>query len=148
MKFVGFDREEDAIRWVKRTIGIQAPTGFCRALSCVDDAGEFVFVVVLSNFGGANVDLHTAAVPGARWATPRAFLAIFNATFDYTFNTLGAKRVTGLVRADNAAARQFDEHIGFELEGRMRQAFPDGTDCLIYGFLKSDYEKHPLRRSK
>lgn len=148
MKFIGFDREDEAVQWAKSVIGITAPTGFCRALSCVDDIGHFAFVVVLSNFGGNNVDLHTAAVEGAKWATPRAFLAIFNTTFDYAFNTLGARRVTGLVKSDNKAACTFDEHIGFVLEGRMRDAFPDGTDCLIYGLLKSEYEKHPMRRNK
>lgn len=148
MKFIGFDREDAAIEWAKRRIGITAPTGFCRALSCVDDLGQFCFVVVLSNFGGVNVDIHTAAVEGARWATPRAFLAIFNATFDYTFNTLGARRVTGLVKANNKAACTFDEHIGFTLEGCMRDAFADGTDCLIYGLLKSEYEQHPMRRKQ
>jgi hypothetical protein len=148
VKCIGFEREDEAVAWAQKKIGVDGPTGFCRAVSCVDAAGDFVFVVVLSNFHGVNVDLHTAAVNGARWATPRAFLEVFNLVFGYVFGELKARRVTGLVRDDNLAAQRFDEHIGFKQEGLMREAFPDGADLLVYGFLKQDYENHPLRRKQ
>jgi len=145
MRYIGFEREEEAVEWAKKIIGIEGPTGFCRAVSAVDKDQNFVFVVVLSNFTALNVDMHTAALPGASWARPRESLKMFNELFGYFFNQLKIQRVTGLVRFRNIAARQFDEHLGFKLEGIMRRAFVD-DDLCIYGFLKEDFNSHKWRR--
>jgi RimJ/RimL family protein N-acetyltransferase len=145
MKVIGFEREEEAIAWAKERLGIARPTGFCRAISAVDSRGEFVLVVVLSNFSKTNIDMHTAAVAGGTWATPKGSIRMFNFIFEYAFKQLGALRVTGLVRASNWAARKFDEHLGFTLEGIMRKAF-DGDDLCIYGFLDEDYALHSWAR--
>ncbi len=148
LRFIGFEREGEAISWAKEVLGITCPTGLCRAMSCVNKEGEFVFVVVMSNFTSRNVDMHTAATEGSSWATPGAIVAMFNGLFGYVFDTLNAKRVTGLVRKSNAGAVRFDEHLGFKAEGCMREAFPDGEDLLIYGFLKREYESHKWWRAK
>ncbi len=145
MKYIGFDREKEAVEWAKKIIGIDGVTGFARAVSAVDDAGNFVFVIVLSNFSALNVDMHTAAIPGANWARPREILRMFNDLFEFVFDRLKLQRVTGLVRSKNASARRFDEHIGFELEGVMRRAFVD-DDLCVYGFLKENFESHKWRR--
>ena len=64
----------------------------------------------------------------------------------FAYATLAdVQRVTGLVRAKNLAARRFDEHIGFELEGIMRKAFID-DDLCVYGFLRENFESHKWRR--
>lgn len=141
MKFIGFEREDEAINWAKTRIGIDGPVGFCRALSSVDSAGNMAFVVVLSNFTPRNIDMHIAAVDGAQWASPREGLKLFNEVFHYALDKLGAVRVTGLINGKNQVARNFVEHLGFTLEGIMRQAIVD-DDLCIYGFLKEDFEKH------
>ena len=145
MRFIGFEREEEAVTWAKRVIGIESPVGLCRALSAVDSNGDFAFVVVLSNFTNRNIDMHTAAVEGATWASPKAAIRMFNSVFKYAFEHLKAVRVTGLVRSKNNAARKFDEHLGFKLEGVMRKAFTD-DDLCVYGFLDEDFLNHPWRR--
>jgi hypothetical protein len=145
MKYIGFDREKEAVEWAKNIIGIDGVTGFARAVSAVDDHGNFLFVIVLSNFSALNVDMHTAAVPGANWARPREILRMFNDLFEFVFDRLKLQRVTGLVRSKNVAARRFDEHIGFELEGVMRRAFVD-DDLCVYGFLRENFESHRWRR--
>lgn len=145
MKYIGFEREKEAVEWAKNIIGIDGVTGFARAVSAVDDDGNFVFVIVLSNFSALNVDMHTAAIPGASWARPREILKMFNDLFEFVFDRLKLQRVTGLVRSKNVAARRFDEHIGFELEGVMRRAFVD-DDLCVYGFLKENFESHKWRR--
>lgn len=148
MKYIGTQREQEAIDWAKNVLGIEHPVGFCRALSAVDSSGDFAFVVVLSNFTETNVDMHTAAKPGAEWATPRAALEMFRGVFKFAFEHYMVQRVTGLVRAKNIAARRFDEHLGFQLEGVMRRAFKD-DDLCVYGFLREDYDQHKWnRRSK
>lgn len=146
MKYIGFAREEEALVWAQQALGMSREVGFCRALSAVDEYASFVFVVVLSNFTPRNVDMHTAAVPGATWASPRAAVRMFNGIFGCVFDELAAARVTGLVRAKNASARRFDEHLGFKLEGIMRKSFED-DDLCIYGFLKEDYLNHKWYRT-
>lgn len=139
--FIGFNREDEAIEWAKQRIGNKGQIGFCRALSLVDDHGDFLFVVVLSNFSKRNIDLHQAAKDGAKWATPKAFIDIFNATFHYAFTQLNVARVTGLVKANNVRARIFNQHLGLRLEGIMRNVFED-DDLYLYGFLKNEFEQH------
>lgn len=147
MNVIGFDREDDAISWARERIGITSPVGFCRAYAAVDDAGDFVFVVVLSNFSPDNIDMHIAGRSGGDGLTPRAAVALFNGVFGYAFDQHKVARVTGLVPASNVAAQEFDERLGFRIEGRMRKALR-GEDVLIYGFLREDYERHAWRRKQ
>lgn len=146
MKFIGFDREEDAILWAKDVLGIENPTGFCRAFSAVDAQGDFVFVVVMSNFSATGADMHTASTGSGKWATSGEIVRMFNGIFGYAFTHLKLTRITGLVAADNDKARRFDEHLGFMLEGTMRKALA-GKDLCIYGFLAEDYLNHRWYRS-
>lgn len=145
MKYIGFDREEEALLWAKQVLGITEETGFCRAMSAVDSTNNLCFVVVLSNFSPRNIDMHTAARPGRAWATARATVEMFNGVFGYAFDHLRAHRVTGLVRSTNQDAICFDEHLGFTHEGTMRQAYPD-ADLLLYGFLASEFHSHKWHR--
>lgn len=141
MKYIGFDREDEAVKWVKEQIGIEGPTGFCRAISSVDANDNFLVAVVFSNFTKQNVDTNVAISEGGRKLTPAGFKRIFNETFDYVFCRLGAARVTALVRAKNTRSRSFVEQLGYVYEGTMRKAFED-DDLIIYGFLKTDFEEH------
>lgn len=147
MKYIGTERESEALEWAEKVLGLDGPKGFARALSAVDSEGNFCLVIVYSNFTETNVDIHTAAAPGARWATPRAGVEMFRAAFSFAFEHMGVERVTGLVRSDNTAARRFDEHLGFKLEGVMRRAFKD-ADLCIYGFLKDEFYSHPWYKGK
>lgn len=100
------------------------------ALGLVTD-GELVAGVVYNHFTGVNIMAHIAGKPGRKWLT-REFLF---AMFDYPFNDLGVRRITGLVPKKNKDARRFDEHLGFEYEGNMRNALAD-DDMIIYGMLR------------
>lgn len=141
MKFIGFDREDEAIEWAKQRIGIDGPTGFARAMSAVDASDNFVLVTVMTNFSPRNVDMQIAISDGGKRMSRSGFSDIFNAAFGYVFDQLGAARVTGLVRAKNTVSRRFVEHLGFNLEGIMRESFED-DDLCVYGFLKKDFSEH------
>lgn len=95
-------------------------------------SGKLVAGVVYDKWGDGDVCMHVGAV-GNNWLN-REFLF---AAFDYPFTQVGCRRVTGLVPANNFAAKRFDEHLGFVLEGRMRKGTPDG-DLLVYGMLKEE----------
>jgi len=145
MKVIGFNREDEALKWAKSRLGLTEDVGFCRVLSAVDFNDSFVLTVVLSNFVKGNIDMHVAAAPGGQWARPKAIIEMFNSVFHYAFTRHNADRVTGLVPADNLEARRFDEHLGFKLEGLMRKAL-NGKDLCIYGFLREEFETHPWYR--
>lgn len=99
----------------------------------LEEDGELIAGVLFDNYNGASICMHVAAVPGKRWMT-REFLWY---CFYYPFMELKVKRVTGLVPESNLAARRFDEHLGFELEARLKDAAPDG-DVLVYRLFKAD----------
>lgn len=96
--------------------------------------GEPVAAVVYDDFNGWNVMMHIAARPGVKWLN-RHFL---HEGFKYPFVTLGAKRITGWVEANNSAARKFDEHLGFTREAKLVRAGSSGQDVIIYRMLREE----------
>jgi RimJ/RimL family protein N-acetyltransferase len=99
----------------------------------LEEDGELIAGVTFDNFNGASICMHVAAAEGKRWMT-REYLWF---CFHYPFEQLGVKRITGLVPASNTVAQRFDEHLGFKLEARLKDAAPDG-DLLVYAMFKDD----------
>jgi RimJ/RimL family protein N-acetyltransferase len=64
--------------------------------------------------------------------------------FYYPFVECGCKRVTGLVEEGNAAAREFDERLGFHLEAKLKDAAPEG-DLLVYAMFRDECRWLKLR---
>ena len=117
-------------RYVAERLGVQgwsAPAGIG-----LERDGKLIGGVVYDYFNGASICMHVAS-DGGNWLT-REFLWF---AFYYPFVQLGVKRITGLVPESNLAARRFDEHLGFILEARMKDAHPTG-DVLVYRMLKSE----------
>ena len=96
--------------------------------------GELVAGVIFEGFNCRNIWMHVAAVPGARWMT-RKYL---QACFLYPFNVAKVDRVSGYVDASNAAARRFNEHLGFEQEAVLTGAASDGGDVIFYVMWRAD----------
>lgn len=66
---------------------------------------------------------------------------------EYSFGTLGLRRLTGGCYVDNAAMCRCFEACGFQLEGRRREAVTLGdryTDHMLYGLLKKDMQNDKL----
>ncbi len=139
MKILRFERTDEAVAWAKKVIGIDGMTGDVTTVSLVDDKDQFLAVTVFSAYTGTNIDMHIAARPKSQWLS-RSF---FNASFELPFLVLEVPRVTGLIRAENLNAQRFVSRLGFQYEGRMRKAFPDGGDLVLYGLLREEYLKHP-----
>lgn len=111
--------------WVASRIqGMQYIPGSSTGIARVKD-GKIVAGVLYESCNGVNVFAHIAVDPGG---INRKFLSVI---FDYPFNQLGVKRITGVVASSNTAARKLDEHLGFELEAILTGAHPEG-DLLIY----------------
>jgi RimJ/RimL family protein N-acetyltransferase len=92
--------------------------------------GALVAGVIYNHYSAANICMHVGGV-GNYWLTPEFLFA----AFDYPFNQLKVRRVTGLVPKKNKAARKLDEHLGFKFEGCMSHGLPD-DDMLVYGLLR------------
>lgn len=95
--------------------------------------GRIVGGVVYTMYTGNGIMMNVAG--GYKGWINRAFL---RAAFAYPFKQLGCTRVSGLVRADNYAAQQFDERLGFKREGLVRRGDDDGTDLIMYGMLREE----------
>jgi len=143
MRFIGFEREEDAEVWARKKLRLESEPEFFRAMAAVDENDGFVCVVVMTNFTSRNVDLNIAI--NSRKVTPRGAIEMFNGVFGFLFDKLHVARVTGLTKGKNERAKRLNEHFGFKLEGVMRDAFVD-DDLHIYGFLAKDYYSHAWRR--
>jgi len=139
MRFVGFEREEEAEAWARARLELEDAPEFFRTLAAVDENDEFVCVVVMTNFTSRNIDL--SIVIDHKKVTPKGTIEMFNEVFGFVFDKLHAARVTGLLRGKNRRAKKLNEHFGFKLEGVMRKAFAD-DDLHIYGFLAEDYHSH------
>lgn len=140
MRYIGFDREEEAEAWARERMDLVNEPGFFRAAASVDAQNNFVFVVVLTNFTSRNVDINIAIEGGKM--TPGGVLEIFNSVFSFIFDNLRLSRVTGLVPMSNKKSQKVDEKFGFKREGLMRKALPGDEDLIIYGFLEEDYKQH------
>jgi len=105
-------------------------------VECPEDeaTAELLAAVWFESFNGSNMNIHVAAVPTKRWLT-KTFLRL---VFDYAFNQMGVRRLTGLVSARDVSVRAFDEHVGFKLEATLREAAPGGADLLVYAMHRED----------
>lgn len=100
----------------------------------LESGGELVAAVVYDSYYHPSISGHIVSDGSRRWAC-RMFL---RAMFDYPFRQLGCARITAPIAEGNTEAISFVERLGFELEGRLRKALPDGRDRLIYGILKEN----------
>jgi hypothetical protein len=144
MKILRFERNNEAVAWAKNVIGISGMAADATTVSLVDDNDQFLAVTVFSSYTGNNMDMHIAARPKSRWLS-RGF---FHASFELPFMVLEVPRVTGLIRAKNLNAQRFGSRLGFQYEGRMRKAFSDGEDLVLYGLLREEYLKHPWSKNE
>lgn len=95
---------------------------------------ELIAGVLYDSFNGHNMCIHVAGRPGTMWLQPQ----LLRYAFYYPFVELGVRRLTGLVKETNLAARKLDEHLGFVEETRLRGAADDGSDLIVYVMWKDD----------
>lgn len=104
------------------------------ALGVTNAEGDLVGGVLYDNFiRGINIDVHVAS--DNPYFLTRHALGEF---FRYPFEQLKVRRVTAKILASNARSREFNEHLGFILEGVCAEAAPDGSDLCIYRMLKRE----------
>lgn len=85
---------------------------------------ELVSGFVFDNWTGHNLLVHQRQDKIAS----RKF---WKAVAEYCFVTLGCKRITGSVSENNEKALALNKNIGFEEEGRMKEAGSNGEDLIL-----------------
>lgn len=131
MKKIIVGQDERVSRFVADCIGTKGNFGSCSTIG-VERNGELLGGVVYENYNGQNVCMHVGAIT-KNWIS-REFLWF---CFYYPFEQLKVKRITGFVDDSNKEAIAFDEHIGFKLETKLKDAGKTG-DLLVYVMRKED----------
>lgn len=130
-----FDEKERVGSWVADQVGQRSTWGSFYAMGA-EVNGELVSGVVFNNFNESNATAHIAC------SKPnKLFLELLDHSALYAFKHCGLKRLTGLVEADNEKALKLDQHIGFEIEGVMRQAGSTGQDVIVLVLWPHNFRK-------
>lgn len=107
--------------------------GLFQGFAVLNDDGQFAAAVVVSDFREHDCQISCATESKFTWR-PHVLKAVFN----YVFNQLGCVRCTSITKITNKKARAFLEHMGFQLEGKLRLGYDGKRDALIYGLLASE----------
>lgn len=94
--------------------------------------GKLVCGIVYDGYTGSSIAMHSRCDDPRRVSREWLF-----AIFDYPFNQLKVKRVSGLVSAANLKAQKVNEHLGWKRETTLADYFPDG-DGIVYIMRRED----------
>jgi len=127
------DKTDMVGQYMTEKTGAVFQPGLFQAFAILNDDGEFVGGVVISNFRNTDVESSCAAENSAVWRPQ-----VMQAVFGYVFTQLGCVRCTSITTKRNKRARSFLEALGFQLEGNIRLGYDGQKDALIYGLLASE----------
>jgi len=105
-----------------------------KCLTSLSDDGQIQGVVIYDRITGWDCLAHLASNGGRRWLNREMLFWMFHVPFEQW----GLGRITGFVAEDNVAALRFDLRLGFVIEGRIREATPDGLDGILIGMKRSE----------
>lgn len=125
-RYLVIDDHTRVAQWVAERAGCSAHAWAGYVGIGVEQAGELLGGVVLESFTGSNANIHVAGV-GRHWLNR----ALLFTVFDYAFNQLGLRRLTGYVQANNTNALRFDTHLGFVQEAIIRDGAPSGDVIVL-----------------
>lgn len=94
--------------------------------------GELLGGVTYTGYTGASIGMHVAGFADD-WIN-RDLLWV---CFHYPFAQLNVSKVIGQVPAHNTKALDFDLKLGFKVEARVPDVFPEG-DLLVLGMYRED----------
>ncbi len=129
MNFVAFSpfKHLDYVRRVT-DVSISSDTG---GIVAEDDYGVPCAVVLFDQWSVSSVVAHVTI------EKPMALRKLHKEVFRYIFGDCDKQIIFGFTPANNAAARKFNEHLGFEEIGRLPDAIDIGIDVIIYRMLRS-----------
>lgn len=97
--------------------------------------------VIYNGYTGASINLHVWG-RDSKWAD-RDMLYM---TFHYPFEQLSCRKVFGQIPANNTHALDFDLKLGFKIEARIPEVFPD-EDLIVVSMKREDCRWLKIRPS-
>jgi hypothetical protein len=95
--------------------------------------GKLLGGVVFKKFTGASIEMHVTSFHPL-WLN-RDLLWV---CFHYPFMQLGCKKVLGVIPANNTKSLEFNRRLGFKVEARMDDIFPNGVGVVISSMTKEE----------
>ncbi len=130
--------------WVQHHLNGGPIAGAYTALGILGPDGDLVCGAMWFNQRDADVELGLYATD-FRPSMP----SVYRRMLAHPFDVLGVNRVSAEIAASNARVCRLALGLGFKLEGRKRQAMPDGGDKLLFGMLRNECiflkDRHGLR---
>ncbi|MCH7888582.1 MAG: GNAT family N-acetyltransferase [Proteobacteria bacterium] len=138
---IALGADEWVAAWVRRQIPGLGPFGPCTTMAIVDGR-EIIAGVVYNNYhddcyGRPHAISISLAATHPRWCSRRTLRTIFA----YPFSQLGVRRLQATVAKKNRRVRKLLEGVGFVLEGKGREAWPDCGDAMFYSMLRHDADR-------
>ncbi len=126
-----------------KTINVLSENGKCW-FAIVSETNQIVGIAGLDGISSPNRDAVVALFIDKSVRRKGVGIRAGALVIDFAFRQLGLHRVTSYYRADNVRSVDLLQQLGFEVEGRMRQAwFADGRhfDMIVVGLLQNEWEK-------
>lgn len=117
-------------KWVTEKVG-GSWTESCTAIGQLHE-GKLTVGVMYDSYTGSSIAIHSRCDDQKH--VSRTFYWMI---FDYPFNQLKVKRLTGLVSSANMRAQRTNEKLGFKRETTLSDYFPDG-DGIVYLMRRDD----------
>lgn len=135
MRKLIYDQSERVVAFMREQLQFDpAWNTDVQAIGIEDETGRLLAGICYEGFTLCDVNMHVASLPGVKnWTSREAFVRVFH----YPFVDMGLRRVTGLVPSKNKRAMRLDLHMGFQVEGVMRNALPD-DDMIVLGLLREN----------
>lgn len=134
MKRIIVGKDDYVGEFVMKQVGGSWQHGRGTAIGLEDtETGELLGGVAAEDYNGSNCFITMASNGSKNWGS-RAFIEF---VFDYLFNQIGCRRVTGLVNSTNPVAIEINRKLGFECEAVLWDACPNGH-VYVFRMLKED----------
>ena len=133
---------QPVVDWVAKQMKRGEGYGLSVGIGIQNENQEIIAGVVYNEFNGVNINAHIAGM-GKNWLTREFLFAIF----DYPFNKCGVKRISAFIEDENTKAIEFDKHLGFEYETRLKDAYING-DILVYVMRRENCRWLKIKRDK
>lgn len=111
--------------WARLRIGVPSWMGSYTAMGFIE-AEQIQGAVVYDGFTQFECNMHVAV---DNWRHIRR--TCLRAAFQYPFETLKLRRVTGLVDSAHPDALKFFERLGFCIEGEKKDATETGNEIIL-----------------
>jgi RimJ/RimL family protein N-acetyltransferase len=123
------DRQEELGRWISERNDHKYIPDFGTYIG-LENNGKIVAVAGFDTYYGESVQTHLA-IDGR---INREFLWFI---MYYPFDQLGVKKVIAPIRSNNQKSIRFVKHLGYELEARIKNVYPD-ADLLFFSALSKN----------